>query len=243
MTQLRNIADLIRFAGDIQNTSGERWWFRGLPNSSFKLEPRVYRCCDDEQERALMNGFRARAATRHHSTPAYSDCAGWLSLMQHYGLPTRLLDWTFSPLIAAFFSEESPKDSTQDACIWALRLGYLNDHYGYGPYLLPLSAKSARDLLIPAFTNHVSPGNIAAAMAVESDPRMQMQQGAFTVHGHRVPLCELPETSSWLQKAVVPRDSIAQMKYELKVLSIRRDSVFPDLSALARQVMNDVGVG
>lgn len=243
MPQITNIADLITFADDIQSTSGERWWFRGLPDSSYKLEPRVYRRCNEEQERNLTNEFRARAATRHHSTPAYGDCPGWLSLMQHYGLPTRLLDWTFSPLIAAFFSVEDPEDSTRDACIWALRPGYLNDSYGYGRYLLPLNAKPLRDLLVPAFTDNVSPRKIAAAMAVESDPRMQMQQGAFTVHGHRLPLCEHPESTSWLQKAVVPRGSVAQIKYELKVLSIRRDSVFPDLSSLARQVMNDVGVG
>jgi len=40
--------------------------------------------------------------------------------MQHYRLPTRLLDWSFSPLIAAYFAVRETTDADEDACIWAL---------------------------------------------------------------------------------------------------------------------------
>jgi hypothetical protein len=52
--------------------------------------------------------------------PSEDDLAGWLSLMQHYRLPTRLLDWSFSPLIAAYFSVNDRFVEPVDACIWAL---------------------------------------------------------------------------------------------------------------------------
>ena len=240
MHQINCVNDLIQFANTVQGQSGLRWWYRGHSRASYQLLPTALRSYTPEQERFLTNEFRARAATRHSSVPAKDDFAGWLSLMQHYGLPTRLLDWTFSPLIAAFFAVTATQQTVEDASIWGLAPSRLNELYKLDPYLYPLDALKLHVDLEPAFRTKRSSDRIVAAMAIEADPRMQMQQGAFTVHSSRVALCAHQDTSSWLQKAVVPKDSIRYLRQELKLLSIRRDSVFPDLGALAEQLKADL---
>jgi hypothetical protein len=85
-----------------------------------------------------------------------------------------LLDWTFSPLIAAYFAVSGgDRNPQEDATIWALVPSELNVHFGYEHYLYPLDAKSIQELINPAFKTVESPQKVAAAMAVEADPRMQ----------------------------------------------------------------------
>ncbi len=241
MHTIISIDNLIAFSHEIQTNSGLRCWFRGHPKATYKLEPSAHRRYNEEQERSLNIEFRARAATRHARVPLREDLAGWLSLGQHFGLPTRLLDWSFSPLIAAYFATLGELEAEEGATIWALAPAALNVDFGFEPYLYPLDAASIRQLLEPAFApREESPQIVAAAMAIETEPRMQMQQGAFTVHGLRQPLETLPNSSAWLYRADIPAQYISRLRCELRLLSIREDSVFPDLSALARQLARDV---
>src|ERR1035437_6389840 len=59
-----------------------------------------------EMETTLLSTFKAAAHLYQQSLPADEDHLSWLALMQHHGVPTRLLDWTGSSLIAAFFGAE-----------------------------------------------------------------------------------------------------------------------------------------
>ena len=241
-TTISCIADLIEFGSQVQEESGFRCWYRGHARASYLLSPSAHRRLTEEHERNLNAEFRARAGLRHATVPPGGNWSAWLALAQHYGLPTRLLDWTFSPLIAAYFAvADRDPDEKESATIWALLPSELNVHYGYEPYLYNVDALTVQELINPAFAKkYTSPEKVAAAMAVEADARMQMQQGAFTIHGLRAPLCGVSGRHKWLFRADIPARDAGRVRHELRVLSIRKDSVFPDLNALASQLVRDV---
>ena len=109
-------------------------WYRGHADKTWDLIPKVQRGFfdDDEQlfrkERYYTNDFQARASTipTINSKPKLNEYANWLTLMQHYGLPTRLLDWSRSPLISLYFAVFDVKECEKDACVWILTPGKLN---------------------------------------------------------------------------------------------------------------------
>lgn len=87
-------------------------WFRGEPNKTdapfAPLLPRLYRPAEDgreHKENRLLQNFRAKAPIYGQMrTPVRGDQDQWLFLAQHYGLPTRLLDWTEGLCIALYFA-------------------------------------------------------------------------------------------------------------------------------------------
>jgi len=236
MTTVRTVGDISAAIGRVVDDTGLRWWFRGLTSTRYDLVPSGKRGYSAKQEQYFYNEFYCRAATRHPRCPDEADLAGWLSLMQHYRLPTRLLDWSFSPLVAAYFAVGGSVDAREDVCIWALAPSILNEAQGFEPLLYPLTANSLRPLLEPAKKGLDTTDKIVAAMAVEADPRMQMQQGAFTVHASVTPLNQLPGSDKWLRQLVVPADAVPALRRELRLLGYRADYLFPDLEALAQEL-------
>jgi len=242
---VHSIGELTNEVLALLTKTGLKWWFRGHALASWTLLPRVRRDHTLDQERYLTNEFRPRAAMRYSRPPHGDDYAGWLALMQHYGLPTRLLDWSRSPLIAAYFAMESSQRHSSglplgDACIWAVAPSQLNRSMGLEPLLYPLSAERLVSCLKPAIKGPPDTHElVVAAVPSETDLRMVMQQGAFTIHTSDRPMTDIDGAEEFLRQFIIPADAQPHMVLELEVLGIRLGDLFPDLTNLAAELRAD----
>jgi hypothetical protein len=116
------------------------WVFRGQADYTWGLGTSLQRAFADANvldaehragvENSTIGFFKDRSRLYLPSIPAESDLLAWLALMQHYGAPTRLQDWTMSPFVAAYFAyREDPKTDAevQDAdaaALWAIQAYY-----------------------------------------------------------------------------------------------------------------------
>jgi hypothetical protein len=110
------VAGAVAAAGEIAGRPHSSLVFRGLARSSYSNVSSLARLGDDfpSLERHLIRNFRKYA---HRERPG-STVWDWLSLAQHHGLPTRLLDWTFSPFVAAHFATATSPD--MEGIVWAV---------------------------------------------------------------------------------------------------------------------------
>jgi len=223
------------------SAAGHILWYRGHRMTSWDVLPSIHRGYSPLDEKNFTNRFRSRAAIRYSTTPGYDASAGWLSLMQHYGLPTRLLDWTRSPLIAAYFALEqdmpggAPREG--DAAVWALQPFQLNVHEGFPPVTPAIDAHMCKEMLLPAFTDNSKENHkILAAMASETDMRMFVQQGCFTVHSSPEALNRKPGNSAFLRAIVIKERDAQRMAREIDACGFKQGDMFPDLGNLAAEL-------
>lgn len=274
---VESLGELIEFAEQVGRGGTPSHWFRGQADAAWSLQCRLWRrglgaaghgeaAYTHSDERNLAHRFRVRAATRRADAPNYSDAAGWLSLMQHYGLPTRLLDWSRSPLVAAYFALPEPlaenKNLQRDAAIWVLNPHELNTRRCQNSVTPGLSSRQLGRLVSDAFfdseprwaESHFRVGDhaeVMAAMAWEADPRMVVQQGAFTVHaaprsgglrGVRG-LDEESDAHEYLTLLRIPNNTIARLRREVAAAGFREGDLFPDLEHLARELVDTYPAG
>ncbi len=115
-----------------------RFAFRGLSDVDYPLDTTLMRLGGPyvELEKHLLRNFRKYA---HRDVVERDSIWHWMSVAQHHGLPTRLMDWTYSPFVAMHFALMNLDKYQCDGVIWAVN--YLQTHY-----ILPEQLKCALDL-------------------------------------------------------------------------------------------------
>jgi hypothetical protein len=141
-----------------------RWVFRGQPSEAFDLRPSAGRGegYDPLFEERVFRVFK-KDARLHMHLPETSDW-DWLALGQHFGLPTRLLDWSMNPLVACFFALDDEQHKDKNAIVYAY----------------PLDAKQIVDP-----TTWPSPfriDQVGFLFPSSLAPRISSQRGIFSVH-------------------------------------------------------------
>lgn len=130
------------FVKELESTSpaspsneGTHYWFRGQSNSSWQLRPSLYRITQNlnlsdqqaiELETAALAEFRSKAHLFVDSSllDKVTTLPCWWALMQHHGAPTRLLDWSTSPYVAAYFAAQQD-GSGEPGAVWGFCSGLL----------------------------------------------------------------------------------------------------------------------
>jgi len=218
------------------------WAFRGQRDATWQLWPTISRELRNrrvasqywtDQEHRLIWIFQRKALHFLERVPDVVDTPQWMALMQHHGGPTRLLDFTWSPYVAAFFAVES---SVSDAAVWAINAPKLGT-YAYGPQFPPGNRPpSPRDVLMEAGFR----GRDAVAIGEPyfKNRRVVAQSGTFAwPFDVTRPLdVILSRKEDVIVKLTLKADVRLPALRELYRMNITYATLFPDLDGLARSL-------
>lgn len=240
--ELRSVSDLVNEV-DARGQSAELIWYRGLTKASYRLVPTIARKPHSvRHELGLINVFKQNAAEFLVDRPR-SEWE-WLFVARHHSVPTRLMDWTESPLIGLYFAVNSAdvpdKNDDVDGVLWLLRPVELNRHANVPqshPRDLPMFEDDDVDLrnYLPRNLSLESQSDIPpmAGLAARHSKRMQAQHSVFTVM-HRTPTpIEEVGSRKHIERYIIPRCAKANIRKQLDNLKIDQLSVFPELDNAA----------
>jgi hypothetical protein len=189
--------------------------YRGVRDVAHKLVPKIGRVKFlknskgiEKQEKSLFNSFKKRALP--FSDTSCTTPWDWLALAQHHGLPTRLLDWSLNPLVAAYFAVE--KEHSSDSFIYAYHVG--------------------NSLDLDKNTDPFSVHEVSSVYPQHITQRIIAQSGIFTVH----PFPYEPLNSDSVKKIVISSGFRRDLKFILYRYGLTRSSLFPGLDGLSEHL-------
>lgn len=216
--------------------------FRGRSNAAEDLSTSLARLRGDVRvlERPIVRAFRKYAALDAVPRDTIWD---WLALGQHHGLPTRMLDWTFSPYVALHFVTTDVARRSCDGVVWCV--DYVRVHEVLPPQLRRVLEREGADVFTTEMLQEVAPepealeelGDFVVFVEPPSfDARIVNQYALFA-------LCSRPDLSldEWLadrpdvvRKIVVPAELKWEVRDKLDLANVNERVLFPGLDGLSR---------
>lgn len=220
----------------IESVESDILFFRGHSDASWELAPTLARINVSnhvELERIIYFDFQTRAGSL---LPESNSCWNNAFIMQHHGLPTRLLDWSENFATALYFAL---KEASDECCVWVLN-----------PFALNAAALNQESLLRPEELtgtyddyfisgNKKSEANVVAISPLRHHQRVFHQRAGFTIHDDiKSPLEKLyPKV---LTKIVIPKNAQDGARRFLKFVGVSEFTLFPDLDGLARELNSEL---
>lgn len=247
----------------LRRKAGHPLWFRGARSVQLPLTPTLYRHPTQDSrveleqlERQLIARFRQRSLP-YHTRNLDNDWEA-LFFMQHYGVPTRLLDWTENPLVALHFalmtSSSKPTSNRKrvaraPAVIWVLDPVAWNrealSHVSYSGAPLTPGDEHLKGYA-PQSTSTAMGEHPVALYGAHNSPRIVAQQGVFTIFGTgNTSMCNLVRSGVFQRQALccilIHSLRIELMREALLDQGMTESTVFPDLEGLARETKRHFG--
>lgn len=196
-----------------------RWIFRGHSDITFKLIPSVGRGkhtskSREKYESSLFKIFcrEARAYVDSFSTDEWER----LALAQHFGLPTRLLDWTANPLIALYFAVEANPETDGELIALHAVAKLTETALGNSPFSVTRPMKFYPNIITP---------------------RIRSQEALFVVCCNIESPLDQYILKDWrIERLRIPKEKKDDLRYELYRIGIHKSSLFPDLGGLAERL-------
>jgi len=255
--------DIVKLVESLQKGKERPLWFRGCGKSDHELIPSLYRHptktkIDDiaRLEGELITRFRQRSIPFHNR--ALTDDWETLFFMQHYCVPTRLLDWTENPFVGLYFAVMSAPYEvalkghlrfSHAAVLWILDPVIWNQHslrhQSYdGGVLVPGDDALKGYRPTPTFSsmnNHP-----VALYGAHNSSRIVAQRGVFTIFGQNLsPMEKVFVTEKFpansLIKVTLTRKALPAIRRSILNQGITESVVFPDLEGLAREIKRTFG--
>lgn len=209
-------------------------WFRGMARSEYKLIPSLLRHPNGKaKEKAIFDEYQRFAARllnkRDNDWELLFD-------MQHYGIPTRLLDWTDVLGVAIAFALYDSENDQHDSSVHLLDPIKLNSKSGPEEIRRPGIEK---DFDYKSIYWNGRPFNAVYPIAIDGpllSDRMVAQQGAFTIHGSDEDFFDTQATDC-LRKIVIRPEAKAGAREFLLHANLNAYSLYPDMIGMARHIV------
>jgi len=231
--------------------------YRGVTTASFKLSTSLIRLGGalhpdhgPKLEMPVLRSFKKYAYT--DSIKDYSEWF-WLSLAQHHGMPTRLLDWTNSPLVALHFATYDFEAGDKDAAVWCVDVhaahqlmpasfrAVLKKHgaFIFTPEMLDEVAPNLETFLADAEDYAQFGGNFMVFFEPPAlDGRITNQFAFFSVMPDATTYVddwlEMPGHESLYRKIIIPQQLKWEVRNKLDQMNITERVLFPGLDGLSR---------